>query len=134
MKIFSLLITMIFFHILDDFCLQGILADMKQKAWWRKQANNPMYQHDYIVALLAHAFSWTFMIHLPAWKYSLYYNTGLSCEWVYAVVFVAMLLIHAFVDDLKANKHKINLIQDQSIHMIQIVIVAILYSLSQEGV
>ena len=74
------------------------------------------------------------MIHLPAWKYSLYYNTGLSCEWVYAVVFVVTLLIHAFVDDMKANKHKINLIQDQSIHVIQIVLVAILYSLSQEGV
>jgi hypothetical protein len=26
------------------------------------------------------------------------------------------------VDDLKANKHKINLIVDQSIHMIQIVV------------
>lgn len=133
MKLFSLLIVMIFFHILDDFYLQGILADMKQKEWWIRQTTELMYQHDYIVALLAHAFSWTFMIHLPAWKYSLYYNTGISCVWVYAVLFVAMLLIHAFVDDLKANKHRINLIQDQAIHMIQIVCVAVLYSLSQKG-
>lgn len=133
MKLFSLLIVMIFFHILDDFYLQGTLADMKQKEWWTRQTTESMYRYDHIVALLAHAFSWTFIIHLPAWKYSLYYNTGISCVWVYAVVFVAMLLIHAFVDDLKANKHKINLIQDQSIHMIQIACVAVLYSLSQKG-
>ena len=30
-------ISMIFMHILDDYCLQGILASMKQKEWWRKQ-------------------------------------------------------------------------------------------------
>jgi hypothetical protein len=30
--------------------------------------------------------------------------------------------IHAIVDDLKANKKAINLIQDQSIHLVQIIL------------
>ena len=36
------------------------------------------------------------------------------------IVFVTNLVIHMVVDDLKANRKKINLIQDQSIHMVQI--------------
>ena len=106
---------------------------MKQKAWWQEQTTDQMYKNDYIVALLIHAFSWTFMIHIPAWMYSLHFHTGFSSGWVYVIVFLAMLLIHAFVDNLKANKHKINLIQDQLSHVVQIAYVAILYSLPQKG-
>jgi hypothetical protein len=36
--------------------------------------------------------------------------------------FIYNWLIHAYVDNLKANNHKINLIQDQSIHLVQIII------------
>lgn len=32
-----LILTMIFMHIIDDYCLQGILASMKQKSWWTEQ-------------------------------------------------------------------------------------------------
>ena len=32
MEIF-MLISMLFCHIIDDYCLQGILASMKQKSW-----------------------------------------------------------------------------------------------------
>ena len=39
----------------------------------------------------------------------------------YSLLFVGNVLIHMFVDDLKANKKKINLIQDQSIHMLQVI-------------
>ena len=64
MKIF-LLFAMIFCHIVDDYYLQGILANLKQKAWWQKNAPAAMYENDYKVALFMHAFSWAFMIMLP---------------------------------------------------------------------
>ena len=64
MKIF-ILIVMLFFHIVDDYYLQGILAKMKQKKWWKENANNKKYKYDYIVALICHSFSWAFMIMLP---------------------------------------------------------------------
>jgi hypothetical protein len=35
-------------------------------------------------------------------------------------------IIHAIVDDLKANRNKLNLIQDQLLHLAQIVITATL--------
>ena len=33
-KVFLLMILL---HVIDDFHLQGILASMKQKEWWKKQ-------------------------------------------------------------------------------------------------
>ena len=57
---------MIFCHIVDDYKLQGILASMKQKDWWVEQIGfTKLYKYDYIVALLVHSFSWSFMILLP---------------------------------------------------------------------
>jgi len=119
MKLF-ILFVMIFAHIVDDYCLQGILASLKQKSWWEKQKNyKPMYKYDYIVALIIHAFSWSFMISLPI----LYFG---FTKWI-VVAILLNTIIHGIVDDLKANKEKINLITDQSIHIAQIVITWILF-------
>ena len=106
---------MIFCHIVDDYYLQGWLASAKQKKYWEDNAPNEMYKHDYMWALLMHSFSWSFMIMLPI-AYVINFNiTGL-----FTIVFIANIAIHAFVDDLKANRKKINLIQDQLIHLWQI--------------
>lgn len=110
-----LLLTMIFCHIIDDYYLQGWFASAKQKMWWEKNAPDELYKYDYIAALFMHSFSWTFMIMLVPTIYVLLVGGIWS-----PVVFVANLVIHMIVDDMKANKKKINLIQDQSIHMIQI--------------
>lgn len=115
-KIF-ILFSMIFLHIIDDYKMQGILASMKQKKWWTEQKEyKPLYKYDYIIALIEHSFSWTFMIMLPI-SLSLHFNIG---WWVLAYVINAT--IHAFVDNLKANKFKINLVIDQLIHIAQILI------------
>lgn len=118
MKLF-ILFTMIFAHIVDDYYLQGILANLKQKSWWENQKSyKPLYKYDYIVALIMHAFSWSFMISLPI----LYLG---FTKWI-AVAIILNTIIHGIVDDFKANKGKINLIVDQSIHIIQIVITWVL--------
>lgn len=119
MKLF-ILFVMIFAHIVDDYYLQGILASLKQKTWWENQKGyKPMYKYDYIVALIMHAFSWSFMISLPI----LYLG---FTKWI-AVAIILNTIIHGIVDDLKANKGKINLIVDQSIHIVQIIITWILF-------
>ena len=106
--------AMCFCHIVDDYYLQGILASMKQKSWWTKQESyEDKYKDDYIVALIMHAFSWSFMILIP------FLLLGLSPVFL-VISLVLNGIIHAFVDDLKANQKKINLVQDQSIHIGQI--------------
>lgn len=115
------LIAMIFCHIIDDFKLQGILASMKQREWWYKEAPNKMYKHDYIVALLEHAFSWTCSIYLPILVYSLVTQSHQPI-WIYIVSFVLNWVIHTIIDNLKANAHLINLVEDQTAHIIQIVV------------
>lgn len=121
MKIFVLILCMLFCHIMDDYYLQGILASMKQKSWWEKQAPDEMYKHDYLVALLMHSISWSFMIMLP-----LLIHFKFDPPSLFLILWVANTAIHFIVDNLKANKRKINLIQDQALHMVQILITATL--------
>lgn len=117
-------LTMVFMHILDDYRLQGILASMKQKEWWEAQKEyKPLYKYDYIAALIMHSFSWSFMIMLPI---AIMLNFDISIGFVIAL-FVNM-IVHCIVDDLKANKKKINLVVDQTIHIIQILITGLIFT------
>ena len=116
-----IILCMIFCHIIADYNLQGWLASAKQKSYWEKNAPDQMYKHDYICALVMHSFSWTFMIMLP-----LMYAVGFKVNSFLLFLFVSNVLLHAITDDFKANKKVLNLWQDQSIHMYQIVITAAL--------
>lgn len=116
MNVFILL-AMVFMHIVDDYYLQGILANLKQKVWWEKNAPKELYKNDYIVALFMHSFSWAFMIMLPVAVFLNFSLTPMFC-----LLFGINVATHAIVDDLKANKLKINLITDQSIHLVQIIV------------
>ena len=116
-------LSMIFMHIINDFLLQGILASMKQKEWWKKQDGyEEMYKYDYIVALIMHSFSWVFMMMLPI-AIATRFNVGL----IYYIGVLVNAVIHCFVDDLKANKKKISLMDDQLLHMMQILATYILF-------
>ena len=110
------LLGMIFCHIIDDYYLQGWLASAKQKEWWTKNEPSLLYKYDYIMALFMHSFSWAFSITLLPTLYVVICGGS----W-YPILFVGNVLLHMVVDDLKANKKKINLIQDQSIHLLQII-------------
>lgn len=120
---YFVLIIMFFAHIVDDYYLQGVLAQMKQKKWWEYTYKNldDKYKKDYIMALATHAFSWAFVISIPLVIYN--YNRAI-------IVFIIInTIIHSIIDDLKANKLKINLITDQSLHFIQIITTWLIYIL-----
>lgn len=73
------------------------------------------------MALLMHSISWGFMVLLPlAW------SMNFNVNGTFLAVYCVNVAIHFIVDDLKANKHKINLIVDQTIHLIQIAISALI--------
>lgn len=117
MEIFILL-AMIFCHVVDDYYLQGILANLKQKSWWRRQKSyDEMYAWDYIMGLLMHSLSWAFMIMLPI---AFYFSFQIGFD--FGAAFIINTIIHAVIDDLKANKKKINLVVDQTIHIAQVVL------------
>ena len=112
----KLLLLMIFAHIVDDYYLQGILASMKQKKWWEKQEGyKSLYKYDYKMALLMHSMSWSIMILLPA---MFFLNVN---QYVLLGIFVINAFIHYHIDGLKANKLQINLILDQTIHIMQVI-------------
>ena len=110
-----IILAMIFMHIVDDYYLQGWLASAKTKIWWRANAPDKLYKHDYIWALIMHSFSWSFMIMLPV---AYFYSFNITPAFV--GIFLLNVTIHALTDNLKANKKKINLWQDQLMHLLQI--------------
>lgn len=114
---------MLFCHVFDDYKLQaGVLNNLKQKKWWREQPEyNECYRYDYIVGLIMHSISWSFMIMLPL---AIYLSFNITLPFV--IIFLCNVLVHAVVDDLKANRKVINLVVDQAVHMVQIAATAIL--------
>lgn len=115
----SILLLMAFCHIVDDYYLQAIgpLASMKQRKWWDENYPQKLYKYDYLVALLIHSLSWAFMVMLPISFYMSWDIDG-----VFLVTFIVNAVIHAFVDNVKANWLLINLITDQAVHIIQILV------------
>ena len=109
------LLWMLFFHIVDDYYLQGWLASAKQKSWWKENAPDKLYEYDYIWALIMHSFSWAFMIMLP-----IAYYHGFTIDKLFVIMFIVNAAFHALIDDQKANRKSINLWHDQLFHMMQI--------------
>lgn len=117
---FLILFIMIFCHLIDDYKLQGILANMKQQKWWKENADKYLYRNDYKMALIEHAFSWSFTTTLPFLVIAFIQNNELLAV-LLIVSYIINTIIHTFVDDLKANKFKINLVEDQLVHLLQII-------------
>lgn len=119
-----ILFLMILMHIVDDYYLQGWLASAKQKKWWEQNAPQQMYKHDYIMALIMHSLSWAFMVMSP-----IAFSLNFAFSWFYIIAVIINATVHGIVDNLKANKFKINLIQDQTIHLTQILLTFLLFVL-----
>lgn len=112
-----LLMLMVFLHIIADYNLQGWLASAKQREWWKNNAPSKLYEYDYILALITHSFSWSFMIMFP-----ISLHMSFNVDYIFIIILFANVFMHAFVDNLKANKNKINLWTDQIIHVTQIIV------------
>lgn len=108
-------LIMILLHIIDDFVLQPIcLSKLKQKSFWETYVkDNEKYKFDYKVALVIHALSWSIMIHLPL----MVIGVG---EYSILLSVIINTIMHAWIDDEKANKLNITLFEDQLMHLIQV--------------
>lgn len=125
-KIF-ILFLMLLMHYIEDFHLQGCLANLKQKKWWEKQmSNNDMHSHyalehsiyknDYKMSLFAHSIENALFVMLPLIIDLLIteFVKRMSNTWIFFIPAIILICItHYVIDDEKANKMKINLVQDQ---------------------
>lgn len=115
MNIAFIVLWCLFNHVFADYFLQGCLANLKQKSWWKENAPESLYKYDYIMGLIMHSISWTFCVMLPIAFYK-----GFNINDDFVVMFLSNVLAHAYVDDAKANRHIINLVYDQILHIMQI--------------
>lgn len=117
-----ILFIMIYLHIYDDFNKQGILAQFKQKDYWKQNYPDEMYKHDYIISLFMHSFSWSMSILVAPVVYLVYNNLDTPNLCQILILFFNNLICHMIVDHMKCNKKMINLVCDQLIHLGQIII------------
>lgn len=115
-------ISMLFFHIIDDFHLQGWLASAKQKEYWRNLPEySKKYQYDYIICLIIHGFGWACLMMLPILIYKQF-----NVDFLFIEILVLNGLVHACIDDMKCNLKYISLLEDQLWHLGQIIITFVL--------
>lgn len=115
-------------HIFADFHLQGCLADLKQRMWWKdnitQRGFGHRYDHDYLAALTVHGLEWSIFVHIPAFIWMFCCETPLSKGyWILAASVLIQAVLHAVIDDMKCNRLKLNLVQDQILHVIQLAMV-----------
>ena len=104
-------LLMILGHLVSDYTLQGWLAQAKSKSWWKQNAPDEKFRNDWLAALVCHALYWAILTFLP-----LYGNEN----W-YAIVLINA-AVHTVIDHLKCNAKILNLIQDQFLHLVQILV------------
>lgn len=116
----------ILLHLIADYTLQGCLADLKQKQWWRNQIDMhrgetyewhqkawKKYKHDYIAGLLCHAAMWTLVTFFPL----MFVTDSVT----FSFIAISNIALHTAIDHMKANMHCINLCQDQLFHLIEVI-------------
>lgn len=119
-----ILILMFLCHLLADYPLQGWLAQAKNKSYW-KETKTP---HDWVMALICHSMMWGIMIYLPIIIIG-ETDFGGWVEMLFWLTLPINIVFHIFIDNAKANKHKIDLITDQCLHFLQIIVTWSLYVL-----
>lgn len=130
-------------HLISDYTLQGILASLKQKSWWKKEiektfGKSPLntalppgtnirdhielptwYDDDWIAGLICHALMWSLFTFLPMMFI-------IGPRWFSGIIIVNT-FIHAVIDHLKCNRlGTLNLCQDQVLHVGQLMITVVL--------
>ena len=108
------LVLMLLGHLVSDYTLQGWLADGKQKSWWDKAFGGETpakYKFDYIAALACHSLYWSIFTCAPFY----------ASRFILTAILVNA-IVHAIIDDLKANRHAINLVTDQCLHLAQMLV------------
>ena len=141
------LLFMVLMHIIEDFHVQGIMAQMKQRQWWCDTIAEYIVAHpslnlsgedfsntynDHKIVLLLHGFEWSMFIHAPIIVSHIVYNGwGFSEGFLFVMCITVCLnaIVHAIVDNLKANARSISLVCDQACHIIQVVITYILFEM-----
>ena len=109
------LILMLLAHFFTDFHLQGILADMKQEQWWKRQERyNSKNKYDYVAALVIHSAEWTLWMMIPLLLLP-HLDLGM-----FLLLAALNIVVHSLTDNSKANYRDISLVQDQVIHLAQI--------------
>lgn len=124
-----LFLLMVLLHIIDDFVLQPVcLSKLKQKVYWENDelGKKRLYRNDYKAALFIHGLSWSITVHLPLMCMQFVYDYKLGAPCICISVLMHA-VIHACIDDIKANLHAINLIQDQLLHFAQLVSIFMLW-------
>lgn len=119
-----ILVSMLAMHVIGDWVLQTpLMCDLKQKAWWQQNYGFQKNARDYKMVILMHSMLWSACVMMPVLVYQLWIGCSDLKAIVLLLVFVINMLVHAWIDDLKANKDKLSLVDDHAVHLLQVAII-----------
>ncbi len=123
-SIIEIFIYCVLAHYIADYILQTpFIAKFKCKESWEKEYPDELYKNDYKVVLWTHSICWSIVTFLP-----LYLMADVAA-WQYLVIILTQAWCHSIVDDGKANDHIFSLKGDQIIHLIQIIVMVLTYTI-----
>ena len=107
------------------------IADLKKAAGDNESLNKQLsdlqtkYNDDYKIAMLLHSFSWSVITFMPVFiMYRGHLGLG---DWQAGVIIGVNSMIHYWIDDKKCNWRSINLVQDQILHLLQILLTLLIF-------
>ena len=123
-----LILAGLFLHIIADYIFQtSFMANAKQRKWWKDNYPDKKYQFDWLIILFLHSFEWTVCVMLPVSLYRIFtVGTSLVEAILVLILVVINTAIHMWIDDMKANQLRISLVQDQLVHIVQIIITTLI--------
>lgn len=71
-----------------------------------------------MIALVGHSFMWSFLVCLPLLGYMGITSGWNEAGWLFSALVGFNTVIHAMVDNEKANKGSFNLIEDRLVHFV----------------
>lgn len=81
------------------------------------------YRNDHAMVLFLHGLEWSLLMMLPIIIYD-----GWNASGILFAVMIGNALIHAYIDDLKCNRMRITLTEDQMMHLVQVAVTFMIFA------
>ena len=121
-KLIYIFMIMIFLHCFcESILLRTSIFDYRIKDNWLLLKDK--YENDFRLIILCRSFIWSFIVHLPI----LILHRDGSFYLVYSVSIIVHTLLHGIIDDIRTNQKLISLLIEQSFHILQLIIIAVMF-------
>ena len=122
-----ILLGMLGLHIVDMFGLNLLSLKMASgKSWYTPGLTLKRSKPDSIIPLLTQGFSWSILVHVPIIALLIIENINPPTVLIFITV-ILQGLVHAYISNENASFRKLNFVENQILHLVQIISIFIIF-------